>query len=163
MTAQGRSKVVAFVDIDGICHRQGDSRYDELTSKVVGEGLFCWWPQLKAVLDKHPDVDVVVHSSWRQIYPSLEWLKPELPVDFAARVKAVTDVNVYSRHESIEAYLASHPEVGAYVVLDDSNYFPSHVPLVLCDPEVGMSNPAKAEELNAALVAAKQRLATGDT
>lgn len=159
MSAWPSPKVVAFIDIDGVFHRQGDSRYDNHISKVVGDGLFRWWPQLREVLDEHPDVEVVVHSSWRQIYPSLDWLRPELPPDLAARVVAVTDVNVYSRHESIEAYLRVHPEVSAYVVLDDTNNFPSHVPLVLCDPERGMSDPAKADELRAALTAAKRRAA----
>jgi hypothetical protein len=153
------SKVVCFIDIDGVAHRQGDSRYDDLLSKIVGEGLFRWWPHLRSVLDEHPDVEVVVHSSWRVIYPSLEWLRPELPPDMAARIVAVTDVNIYSRHESIEAYLSTHPDIAAYVVVDDSNYFPSHVPLVLCDPQLGMSDPAKVEELRAALVAAKERAA----
>ena len=150
-------KVVLFMDIDGIAHGQGDSRYDELTSSVVGEGLWRWWPHLRDVLDEYPDVAVVVHSSWRQIYPSLEWLRPVLPVDLAQRVVGVTDVNIYSRHESIEAYLAEHPDVGAYVVLDDDQFFPTHVPLVLCDSKRGMSDPAKVEELRHALAAARAR------
>jgi hypothetical protein len=162
VTEASRPKVVCFVDIDGVAHAQGDSRYDELTSKLVGEGLFRWWPQLREVLSEHPDIDVVVHSSWRQIYPSLDWLRPELPPDMAVRVVDVTDVDIYSRNESIEAYLRVHPEVAAYVVLDDSNYFPSHVPLVLCDPQRGMSDPVKADELRVALLSAKERATRGE-
>lgn len=150
-------KVVLFMDIDGVAHGQGDSRYDELTSSVVGEGLWRWWPHLRHVLDEHPGVEVVLHSSWRQIYPSLEWLLPVLPADLAQRVVGVTDVSIYSRHESIEAYLAKHPDVGAYVVLDDDQSFPAHVPLVLCDSKRGMSDPAKVEELRQALAQARAR------
>lgn len=74
-----------------------------------------------------------------------------------ARVAAVKDVDIYSRHESIEAYLRTHPDIAAYVVLDADNFFPSHVPLVLCAPQHGMSDPSKVEELRAGLLAARKR------
>lgn len=35
------SKVVCFIDIDGVMHAQGASRYNDLLSKVVGVDLFC--------------------------------------------------------------------------------------------------------------------------
>jgi hypothetical protein len=149
--------VVLFIDLDGVAHPVGASRIDD-AGQLVGEDLFCWWPQLRAVLDEYPQVRVVVHSSWRWGWPGLQWLRPLLPADLASRVADITDPQVMGRHASIERYLQDHPEVAGHVILDDEKpAFPEWAPLVLCDPQRGLSDPAKVGELREALAAAAGR------
>jgi hypothetical protein len=154
---EGRT-VYLMLDIDGVLHEQGASRIDD-QGKLVGQGLFKWWPRLRQVLYEHQDVRVVLHSSWARLFGPLQYLEPLLPPDLFARVVDTTDVNEHRRGHAVQAWLDAHPlDVGAYVVLDDRDEgFGSHVPLVLCDPKRGLSDSAKVEELRAALVAAKER------
>lgn len=156
---EGRT-VYLLLDIDGVLHEQGASRIDD-SGKLVGDGLFKWWPQLRQVLDEHPDVRVVLHSSWVRLFGPLQYLEPLLPPDLFARVVDTTDGNEHRRGHAVQAWLDAHPlDVGAYLVLDDREEgFGPDVPLVLCDPKRGLSDPAKVEELRAALVAAKRKLA----
>lgn len=152
------TRVVLFLDLDGCTHAQGDSRIDD-QGKLVGEGLFRWWPQLKAVLDEHPDVDVVIHSSWGRLFGPLQFLKPLLPPDLAARVSDITDMDEPRRGHAVQSWVDAHVnELGAYVVLDDQgDCFAPHVPLVLCDSKRGLSDRATVESLRQALCAAKIR------
>jgi hypothetical protein len=69
----------------------------------------------------------------------------------------------HRRGHAVQAWLDAHSlDVGAYVVVDDqSDGFASHVPLVLCDPQRGLSDPKALEQLREALVAAKKRAGAG--
>lgn len=147
--------VVLMLDIDGVCHEQGASRIDD-DGRLVGRDLFKWWPQLREVLCDYPDVQVVVHSSWGRFFGPLQFLKPLLPPDLAERVVDITDMDEPRRGAAVAAWLQSHAKhVGGYVVLDDdADAFASHVPLVVCDPQEGLSDPDKVEELRHALQAA---------
>lgn len=149
--------VVLFVDIDGCLAPLGASRIDD-RGQLAGEGLFCWWPQLQAALDEFPDVRVVLHSSWVRLWGPLPYLKPLLPAGLAARVVDTTSMDENRRAHAVQDWVDAHAgELGAYVVLDDqADTFPSHVTLVHCDPQRGLSDPAKVQELRAALAAAER-------
>jgi hypothetical protein len=150
--------VVLFLDLDGVAHRQGACRIDD-QGKPVGENLFCWWPQLREVLDEHRDLQVVVHSSWGRLFGPLPYLRKLLPPDLATRVVDITDMDEHRRGQAVQAWVDAHTQdIGAYVVLDDQpDGFASHVPLVLCDPQRGLSDPDTVEQLREALHAAKQK------
>lgn len=149
--------VVLFVDIDGCLAPQGSSRIGD-RGELGGEGLFCWWPQLEGVLEEFPAVRVVLHSSWVRLWGPLPFLKPLLPVGLAARVVDTTSMDEHRRAHAVQDWVDAHSgELCAYVVLDDqADTFPSHVPLVHCDPQRGLSDPAKVQELRAALAAAER-------
>lgn len=157
--APGRH-VALLLDLDGVVHAAGDSRIDD-NAQLVGDQMFRWWPQLEAVLNEHPDVQVVIHSSWRKYWPRLEFLKPLLPHALAERVVAMTAPEVLGRQESIEQYVKDHPEVGAIVILDDdpSEFDVDHPDLVVCHPSTGLSDPGVVEKLRAAIARAKASLA----
>lgn len=151
--------VVLFVDIDGVMAPLGSSRIDD-RGQLAGEGLFQWWPQLQAVLDEFPHVRVVLHSSWVRLWGPLPYLKPLLPPGLAARVVDTTSMDEHRRAQAVQEWVdANLGELGAYVVLDDRDDFPSHVALVHCDPQRGLSDPAKVQQLRAALVAAENKAA----
>lgn len=144
-------RVVMFLDCDGCVHAVGESRIDD-RGQLVGENMFRWWPQLRHVLDEFPNVEVVVHSSWRKFFPRLEYLRELMPADLAERVVDITDPNIHLRHESISEYLARHPEVSAYVVVDDEDEgFPPEVPLVKCNPKKGLGDARTLQELRVML------------
>jgi len=149
------NRVVLFLDLDGVVHRQGDSRIDD-RGALVGAQMFRWWPLLAGVLEEYPKVDVVVHSSWRRFWPSVKFLAALLPPALSARVVDITDPDVIERHRSIEVYLDVHPDVSAFVILDDQPlHFPkNYPPLVVCDPMVGVSDAAVLLRLRQALEAA---------
>lgn len=148
--------VVLFVDIDGVLAPQGASRIDD-GGQLTGEGLFRWWPQLRQVLDEHLEVAVVIHSSWARLFGPLPYLKRLLPADLAARVVDMTSMDEHRRAQAVQDWVDAHAgELRAYVVVDDCDDFPGHVTLVHCDPQRGLSDPAKVQELRAALAAAER-------
>lgn len=58
----------------------------------------------------------------------------------------VTDRHIPERQAGIADYLAAHPEVSAYVVVDDQDYgFPADLPLVKCDSSKGLSDPGRSK------------------
>ena len=146
-------KTVLFLDIDGICHPEGASRISAL-GKVEGEGLFRWAPQLMALLNELPHVQVVVHSSWRQLFETDDEVRALMPGELAARVVACTPREVLGRHESILAYIERESVEGYVIVDDDGRWFPRELPqLVLCSPKTGLSSKAKVQALRVALLA----------
>jgi hypothetical protein len=154
------SKVVMFTDLDGAVHAAGDSRIDD-TGQLVGDQLFRWWGHLKSILDDFPEVEVVIHSSWRKFWPTVDSIRSMLPAEFAARVVDVTNPDVLRRQDSINEYLLDHPEVTAWVILDDQpGEFDWECPnLIVCRPESGLSDEGVQRALRAALGAACGRLA----
>lgn len=91
----------------------------------------------------------------------LPYLKPLLPSDLAARVVDTTSMDEHRRGHAVQDWVDAHAgELCAYVVVGDQpDTFPGHVTSVHCDPERGLSDPAKIEELRAALFAAKRKAA----
>ncbi len=97
---------VLFVDIDGVFHavdsRDFEYRGDDL---VVSDDqdLFQWAPLLWEVIKRHP-VDLVVHSSWRRLYPKEE-LIARFPAEMQPRVVGVTDRRPGASSEHPELHL----------------------------------------------------------
>jgi hypothetical protein len=118
---------------------------------VFGEDLFRWVEPLLQLLHEMPDVQVVLHSSWRHSYKDVPKLLADLPPALAARVVGVTPVEVYERQESIEVYVRRY-RVESFVAIDDARYhFDEGLPwLVLSEPG-GLSNPLTVQALRAAL------------
>lgn len=140
MVYGARSMRVLFLDFDGVLHPFG------------GHPLFRHMPHLYTLLEKHPEVRLVVHSSWREIRDDSElrtFLFAQRRPDLANRFLGATPREVMSRWESIEAWVAAHPEVeGPFCVLDDEpRLFPSHIAqgrdpkfhFIGCDSKRGLS------------------------
>jgi hypothetical protein len=148
-------KTVLFLDIDGPLHPAGACG-PMPDGTVFGEDLFRWIAPLMQMLNEMPDVEVVLHSSWRHAYGgSFERLLHDLPAALAARVVGVTPVEVLGRQESIEAYVRRHG-IERYVAIDDAVYhFDEGLPwLVLCDQD-GLSSESTVEALREALQRAR--------
>ncbi len=132
-----RNRVV-FLDFDGVLHPLISSPDDELPTPLVSTEFFGWLPALVHVLRPHPDVAIVVHSTWRYTHDAdeLRLLLGALGPQFAGATPKGP------RYESIEWWLNMNPQFADHRILDDdAGEFPSPPPLelILCDPRIGVS------------------------
>lgn len=144
-------KPVIFLDLDGCCHPVGTARLSPL-GDIEGEGLFRWAPTLMALLDELPDVDVVLHSSWRNLFETDDELRAVLPPGLALRVVACTPREVASRYESIQAYIARH-RVQRFVIVDDeAAAFPEGVENLVVVQAAGLDDPGTIDAIRRAFL-----------
>lgn len=134
-----------FIDIDGVLHPttvEGSREADG----IVHTPMFGWLPVLAGVLRSHPDVVLVVHSTWRFTH-DVDELRGVLGA-LGSRVVGATPRG--PRYESILEWLRLNTGFTDYRILDDdATEFPSPPPpeLVLCDPSAGVSGPEVLEAL----------------
>jgi len=130
---------ILFVDIDGVFHAVDARDFEYRGDLVVSDSpdLFLWAPLLWQIIEPYP-VDLVVHSSWRRLYPSDE-LIARFPVEMQPRIMGVTEGR--ERHQSILNYVCMN-DVQRFAVLDDSpESFPKGwANLILCDSQRGIND-----------------------
>ena len=121
---------VLFLDFDGVVHPA-----PWLPSTLTH---WCWLPLLAQTPARHEDVRLVVHSTWRHEY-NLDELR-ELLDRLGPRVVGATAGG--DRLQGIEVWLADHPEVTSYRLLDDdlADFYRRPAELILCDPAKGLSD-----------------------
>ncbi len=144
---------VLFVDFDGVLHPLG--LWIETTRSFNGcevaltepVDYFCWAPSLAEQLSLHDDVRIVVHSSWRVWYPHDqigEYLGPLGP-------RFLGCTNDSRKCESILAWLAAHPAVRSYRILDDDmlEFVDERVArqLIACDHRTGVAGQSVRAKL----------------
>ncbi len=140
---------VLFLDFDGVLHapKAIAGAKPPLTSRQIQQG----WPQtfehlpaLKTILEGHPDIAVVVSSSWRLYLGDDELRELLKPISrwFAGSVQKG------SRDEAIQEWLKHHTDID-YAILDDvARFFPGDWPrLILCNSALGLSDPAVQAKL----------------
>jgi hypothetical protein len=136
----GADMRVIFVDYDGVFHPVSDLHWFSMGLPVdacIERGrLFRWTSILREMLHPHPDVRIVVHSSWRLLHPE-EKVKSLLG-PLAERVIHVIS-GEYDRDNGIAAYIAEN-KVEDYVILDDRPdwFAPDTSGLIVCDSETGI-------------------------
>jgi hypothetical protein len=131
----GRSSVrpsrLVFVDFDGVLHPAGGE---------PGQALpFCWVPYLSDELAAHPDVALVVHSSWGERF-ALDELR-EFLSPLGERV--IAWVGNGPKAQAIQAFMRAQPQVRHWLVIDDdAAQFGEEFAgsLLICDPRTGISN-----------------------
>lgn len=151
-------RAILFLDIDGVLHPNGVARVyvrrseagDFLGHRVLGSGLWQWSEPLASLLREYPEVEVVLHSTWRHEI-SLEDIKKHMPPELAERVTALTPKQVPERLDSIRAFCTTHA-VERFVVVDDSiGQFPTAFAQLVPCGERGLSDPATIAALRAKL------------
>ena len=143
---------VLFLAIDGVLHRNGTVTL-EPDGSISAVGAFRWLQSLDAVLQDFPDIEVVLHSSWRLLWETDVELKANLPESLANGIRGTTPRTVMSRYASIEAYCTEHGVTKFCVIDDERAAFPERLAgLVVCDQVMGISSPQTQAELRAALV-----------
>lgn len=143
---------IIFLDIDGVMHS-----VDKVGIESVS-GLFEYLPLLGTVLDRCPDVSVIISSSWRDTH-SL----PELQAlfgDYGHRVIGTTlsDVSCSRPANRFQECLAAaeRHQASDWVVVDDQPgiVWGSQIPspelarkVLWCDPVLGLATPFVAHSL----------------
>ena len=129
-----------FLDFDGVLHPTTIKVVLE-TDEVAGTTLFGWVPVLVKLLKPHPDVALVISSTWRYTH-NLEELRGVLG-ELGPKVVGVTPRG--QRYESIRWFLQLNPQFASHRILDDalSEFLdPPPKELILCDPRTGVSSTA---------------------
>lgn len=130
---------VIFLDFDGVLNSAGSFLYESRRRKEwkeqgvsgrVNETLcnVCT-SNFQAVLDQYPEVKVVISSTWRELY-DLEWLKQKLAsyhIDSSRVIDRTPSTIDNARNREIHMWLAQHPEVTHYVIVDDNIYDGLHL------------------------------------
>lgn len=134
-----------FLDFDGVLHPNG----------TVLSGLFARADALMCVLDEHPELEVVVSSSWR-FHHGWDELLGILPNRLAGRVTASTGVELpgkCQRHREIDAFVklqaTTNPGNRPWRALDDASWEfpPGCTELIPCDGALGLQHE-QMEELS---------------
>ncbi|WP_093166305.1 HAD domain-containing protein [Variovorax sp. YR216] len=123
---------------DGVLHPAGEPPGTTLP--------FEWIDLLAALLEPFDDVQVVIHSSWREHFSA-----PEL-TDFLEPVadRLLGAVDEGPKATAIERFLREHPQVTDALVLDDQvDEFPRGFPatLLACEPGTGLSSKETQQRL----------------
>lgn len=116
--------MILFLDFDGVLHAPKK------------DGLFARVSQFEEALEKHPQIEIIISSSWRESH-SLEQLKAIFTKDFSKRIKGVTPVFEFEpvewadgsgffmgsqglRQKEIEAYMGeNYPPHTPWIAIDD--------------------------------------------
>lgn len=140
---------VLFTDYDGVFHPVRDLKWFEMRLPVdecIKRGrLFRWTYLLAEILVQHPEVEIVVHSSWRLLHP--ESKVRELLGPLSDRFAGIVP-REFDRADGIARYVKSHG-LADYRILDDHpECFPASPPeLVVCNSEEGVFDHAVRERL----------------
>jgi hypothetical protein len=128
-----------FLDFDGVLH--------EARGDLEEAQYFQWVPILAELIAPHPDVHVVVHSSWRHMHTAEE-LRSFMRCLEGCYLGALPPG---PRERAIREYLRQVPHVRDYLVIDDTPGEFSRIRgrrLLICDPRTGLSSPAVQEHLS---------------
>jgi HAD domain in Swiss Army Knife RNA repair proteins len=137
---------VLFLDFDGVLHPTVIVGESHRMKEVIAVGHFGWLPALESLLRPHPDVAVVVHSTWRHTHDDEELRRLLGPV--GERIVGSTPPG--SRYEGIKQWLHANPTYTSHRILnDDPTEFPQPLPveLIVCNPEVGVTGGEVAASL----------------
>ncbi|SUD58003.1 Uncharacterised protein [Ectopseudomonas oleovorans] len=155
-------KRLLFLDFDGVLHP--DAVY--LTRRGIelrAEGeLFMWAPLLVDALTNHPDLQIVLSTSWarnlgfdraRRALPAVLHHQVIGATWHSAMGKGWPDFipwDVQTRYEQIQAYLSRLTAPASWIAIDDDDRGWADADrerLILTDPDHGLSDPAVAAEL----------------
>lgn len=120
-----------FLDFDGVLHPSAQYRFIR---------HFIWLPKLEWLLERHPDVKVVVHSTWRYDHTDdeLRALLGSLGSRFVGSAPRGP------RAQAIESVLSANKGVvTSHLVLDDQaeDFVASNLTVLALDGRVGISDP----------------------
>lgn len=135
-----------FLDFDGVLHPcdSGDVRdvegKMEFVSARIDAPLFCRLPLLIDALRDHPDVRIVISSSWRYLYERNE-LKAFVGGLADRYLAEIPRLSGHPRHDEIAYFMQLRrlQDVHWIAIDDDRRNFPADCPYVLwTEPKTGL-------------------------
>lgn len=161
------SRPVLFLDYDGVLHPDAVYRTSQgIVLRRQGLRLFEWAPLLEAALAPHPEVRIVLSTSWVRVV-DFDHSRQRLPPGLQTRVIGATwhsqmdefEWETLSRFNQVMRYVVRHRLQRWLAIDDDAEGWPTHyrMQLVLTDSELGLSADKTIRELAEKLA----RLASG--
>lgn len=148
------SKVVLFLDFDGVLHPDGEAALDENFRLLPNPNLFCWKGLLYELLEPHPEVQIIVSSDWRRLFDdeNLVRLLGPLGNRFVGVVETLgsprsQEILEEAARRSIERWVALDDHVSVHEAAKEDCRF------IACDPRLGVSNPETQKTLSKKLLA----------
>lgn len=138
---------IISLDFDGVLHPTGEG------TQRVSVTHFGWLPHLERLLGPHPEVMLLVHSTWRHQH-DFEELRMLLGDALGPRVVAAAPAG-NDRWPAIQAWVAEQPRAPDLLIVDDAHEeFPATLPftLVVCDPSTGLSSPQVRDSIQRWLI-----------
>lgn len=133
ISSSPRGDVTLFLDIDGVLH-----------SHDPGAEKFTALPQLQESIRRHPRLEVVISSSWREVF-DFEDLVELFDEDLRTRIVGCTPVlnqdTEFVRQRECEQWMRTHrPSDHEWVVLEDEQalFEPGCPHLLLVDGSMGL-------------------------
>ena len=77
--------MILFLDFDGVLHPEYDGQ------ATPADVVFCHLSRFEAVMRDHPEVEIVISSTWREQFP-LDDLRARFSPDIAARIVGATPI-----------------------------------------------------------------------
>lgn len=118
---------VLFLDIDGVCNSRDFVRRRRATNRNYKLWLDVDPEAVKLIrrIIKETDCRVVLSSTWRLYPESREVVKRDVChyIDVTKDLQAGAKRGVVARGEEIQAWLAEHPNVTQYAIIDDDSDF----------------------------------------
>lgn len=164
--------MILFLDYDGVLHP--DATYREKGRPVLrSEGtLFMWSPCLVDALEPHPEVEIVISSSWCRVFgysrareflpPSLQqrviggtWHSGMARSEFGGFRMPVTWWDSATRYEQIIRYVR-RARLERWLALDDNDHGWAEEDaerLVLTNSKLGISDPIALMKMAERLIA----------
>lgn len=150
-----------FLDFDGVLHPDDVYRIrGEIVLMRDGLPLFAWSPLLVEALEPHPDVRIVLSTSWVRVV-GFDKAHERLPIELQRRVVGATWHSSFdpywwaglSRYEEIVHYVQRHALTHWLAIDDDVRIWgEEHIErLVETDSTLGLAQPGKLDELKAKL------------
>jgi hypothetical protein len=126
--------MIIFLDFDGVLH----------SSPPAEQGVFCHLDRFEDVIRRYADLDVVLSTSWREVFPWAE-IMSFFSDDVQPRLIDKTPILPGAgRYAEILAWIKQNQYHSPWVALDDSEQkFPANCEqLCLCDTATGFDEVA---------------------
>ncbi len=150
---------VCYCDFDGVTHDDAvySSRQGEIHMRTPGRTLFEWLPLLEDLLDPHPDVKIVLSTSWVR-FKGFEFAKSRLTAGLQSRVIGATfdnretqkfDFDGMSRGLQVCADVGRRRPTRWFAIDNDDQGWPAWCRdhLIKTDDRLGLSEPAVQDQI----------------
>lgn len=130
---------ILFLDIDGVCNnrktreRQGDTKFIGIKPELAD--------RVRRIIEE-TGCKVVLSSSWRLFDSSRKWARENVCdfIDVTPDLQKGAIWGMTYRGFEVQAWLANHPSVKRYAILDDSSDFLWGQPLFRTTWEHGLTD-----------------------
>ncbi|WP_323002671.1 HAD domain-containing protein [Denitromonas sp.] len=146
-----------YLDFDGVLHPDCAYRTGAgIELRREGASLFQWAPLLIEALAPYPGVQLVLATSWVQVL-GYDRARGHLPELLRKRVAGATwhssfdraEWAAMSRYRQISRHVLRHETPRWLAIDDDADGWSAEAGhrLVRCDPDLGLAEPGKIDEL----------------